>query len=87
MRATILKSAPDAEEAMSYAIPTFKLNGSNLIRFATFKNHIGFYATPSVHIAFGKELAKYKQGKSSVQFPLDDPMPITSIPKIVKFRV
>ena len=86
IRATIKKAAPGAEEAIKYAIPTFILNG-NLVHFAAFKNHIGFYATPSGHIQFKKELSCYKQGKGSVQFPLDEPMPLGLITKIVKFRV
>jgi uncharacterized protein YdhG (YjbR/CyaY superfamily) len=87
IRSTIRKAAPDATESISYAIPTFKLNGSNLVHFAAFKEHIGFYATPTGHEAFEKKLSKYKQGKGSVQFPLDEPMPHDLIKKIVKFRV
>lgn len=86
VRETIKKAAPNAEETISYAIPTFKLNG-NLVHFAAFKSHIGFYATPTGHEAFEKELSVYKQGKGSVQFPLDKPMPLSLITKIVKFRV
>ncbi len=86
VRATIKAAAPDAKEAMSYAIPTFKLNG-NLVHFAAFKNHIGFYATPTGHEAFEKELSKYKQGKGSVQFPIDEPMPLDLITRIVQYRV
>lgn len=87
VRHTIKQAAPEAEEAISYAIPTFKLNGKNLIHFAAFKNHIGFYATPTGHKAFDKELSKYKQGKGSVQFPLNETMPLELIKKIVAFRV
>ncbi len=87
VRSTIKAAAPDATEAISYALPTFKLNGSNLVHFAAFKNHIGFYATPTGHEAFAKELAIYKQGKGSVQFPLDEPMPLDLIARIVKFRM
>jgi uncharacterized protein YdhG (YjbR/CyaY superfamily) len=87
IRATIKKAAPGAEETISYAIPTFKLHGSHLVYFAAFKNHIGFYATPTGHVAFQKELSKYKQGKGSVQFPLEKPMPLSLITNIVKFRV
>ncbi len=86
VRATIQKAAPDATETISYSIPTFKLNG-NLVHFAAFKNHIGFYATPTGHKAFEKELSIYKQGKGSVQFPLDKRMPLALITKIVKYRV
>ncbi|MBK9014160.1 MAG: DUF1801 domain-containing protein [Saprospiraceae bacterium] len=86
VRATIKTAAPDAEETIAYAIPTFKLKG-NLVHFAAFKNHIGFYATPTGHEEFAKELSFYPQGKGSVQFPLDQPMPLDLITKIVKFRV
>ena len=86
LRATIKKVAPDAEEAISYQMPTFKLNG-NLVHFAAFKNHIGFYPVPSGIEAFKKELSVYKQGKGSVQFPLDKPLPLKLITRIVKFRV
>jgi uncharacterized protein YdhG (YjbR/CyaY superfamily) len=86
VRTTIRKAAPNAEEAIRYAIPTFTLNG-NLVHFAAFKNHIGFYPTPSATEAFKKELSIYKGAKGSVQFPLDKPMPLSLITKIVKFRV
>ena len=87
IRATIKKTAPGAEETISYAMPTFKLNGVYLVYFAAFKKHIGFYATPTGHKEFKEELAHFKQGKGSVQFPLDQPMPYNLITKIVKFRV
>lgn len=87
IRLTIKDAAPDATEIISYAIPTLKLNGKNLVHFAAFRNHIGFYATPTGHDAFKEELSHYKQGKGSVQFPLDQPMPLELIKKIVKFRV
>ncbi|MGN6436048.1 MAG: iron chaperone [Agriterribacter sp.] len=87
IRTTIQKVAPEATETISYAIPTFSLNGKHLVHFAAFKNHIGFYATPTGHEAFAKELSKYKQGKGSVQFPIDEPMPLSLITKIVKFRL
>lgn len=86
IRATIQKAAPDATEAISYAIPTFKLNG-NLVHFAAFKTHIGFYPAPTGGEAFKKELSVYKTGKGSVQFPIDEPMPLGLITRIVKFRV
>ncbi len=86
MRAVIRACAPDATEAISYQMPTFKLNG-NLVHFAAFKSHIGFYPVPSGIEKFKKELAKYPQGKGSVQFPLDQPIPYALIEKIVKFRV
>jgi len=86
IRQTIKEAAPDAEEAISYQIPTFKLNG-NLVHFAAFKNHAGFYPAPSGQKAFQKELSVYKRGKGSVQFPLDKPIPLSLIKKIVKYRV
>ncbi|MEZ4774615.1 MAG: DUF1801 domain-containing protein [Bacteroidia bacterium] len=86
IRATIRKAAPEAEEAIKYAMPTFVLNG-NLVHFAAFKNHIGFYPVPSGIKAFEAELSVYKMGKGSVQFPLDKPMPLELIDKIVRFRV
>jgi uncharacterized protein YdhG (YjbR/CyaY superfamily) len=87
IRNAILKVAPNAEESISYGMPAYKTNGKPLVYFAAFKNHIGFYATPSGHEAFEKELAKYKQGKGSVQFPIDKPMPLKLIAKIVAYRV
>jgi uncharacterized protein YdhG (YjbR/CyaY superfamily) len=87
VRATIQQAAPDAEESISYGMPAYKLNGKVLVYFAGYKNHIGFYATPTGHIAFAKELSKYKQGKGSVQFPIDQPMPLELIAQIVEFRV
>lgn len=86
IRETIQAAAPEAEEVISYQMPTFKLNG-NLVHFAAFKNHIGFYPVPSSIEKFKKELSRYKGAKGSVQFPLDKPMPLTLIDKIVKFRV
>ncbi|ELR72595.1 hypothetical protein C900_00974 [Fulvivirga imtechensis AK7] len=86
IRQTIAKTAPDAQEAIKYAIPTFVLNG-NLVHFAAFKNHIGFYPTPTGTEEFKKELSVYKSGKGSVQFPLDKPMPLDLISRIVEFRV
>lgn len=86
VRATIKKAAPDAEEAIKYAIPTFILH-RNLVHFAAFKNHIGFYPAPMGIELFKEELSIYKGGKGSVQFPIDEPMPLDLISKIVKFRV
>ena len=86
VRVTIKQAAPEAEEAIKYAMPTFVLNG-NLVHFAAFKNHIGFYPVPSGIEAFKKELSVYKGAKGSVQFPLDKPMPLKLISEIVKFRV
>jgi uncharacterized protein YdhG (YjbR/CyaY superfamily) len=84
---TIRKAAPEATEEISYGIPTFKLNGRPLVHFAAWKNHIGFYPMPSAAKAFKRELSVYKQGKGSVQFPLDKPIPYGLVKKIVKFRV
>ncbi len=86
IRATIRKAAPKAEEAISYMMPTFKLHG-NLVHFAAFKNHIGFYPGASGIAAFQEELAGYETSKGTVQFPLDKRVPLTLITKIVKFRV
>ncbi len=86
MRATIRKAAPEAEEDIKYAIPTFTLNG-NLVHFAAFKNHIGFYPAPTGIEAFKKETAPYEAGKGSLQFPLDKPLPLALVTKIVKYRV
>ena len=85
VRATITKAAPAAEEAISYQMPTFKLKG-NLVHFAAFKKHIGFYPAASGIAHFQTELASYKTSKGAVQFPLDKPIPYSLITKIVKFR-
>jgi len=87
MRNTIREAAPGANESISYGMPAYKLNKKLLVYFAAFKNHIGFYATPSGHSKFSKELAKYKQGKGSVQFPISEPLPIELIKQITLFRV
>lgn len=86
IRSIIQKAAPEATETISYAMPTFKLNGI-LVHFAAFQNHIGFYALPSGNEAFQKELSAYKTGKGSIQFPLNEPLPEALITKIVKFRI
>jgi len=86
LRRVIKKTAPKAEETIRYGIPTFTLNG-NLVHFAAFKNHIGFYPTPSAIEAFKKELSPFKQSKGTVQFPLDKPIPLELVKKIVEFRV
>lgn len=86
IRKTIHEAAPEATEKISYQMPTFYLNG-NLVHFAGFKEHIGFYPVPTGIEKFKKALSVYKQGKGSVQFPLDQPMPYELIGKIVKFRV
>ncbi|WP_269225473.1 iron chaperone [Flavobacterium eburneipallidum] len=86
MRQTIQKAAPEAEEVISYKMPAFKYHGM-LVYFAAYKKHIGFYATPTGHSEFEKELSVYKQGKGSVQFPLSQPLPLDLIARIVKFRI
>ena len=86
VRQTIREAAPDAEEKISYQMPAFTLKG-NLVYFAGFKNHIGFYPIPSGIEEFKEELSVYEQGKGSVQFPLDKPIPYDLISRIVKFRV
>jgi uncharacterized protein YdhG (YjbR/CyaY superfamily) len=86
MRAMIHKAAPEATEKISYGIPTFYLNG-NLVHFAAFANHIGFYPTSSGIAAFKKQLGPFRSSKGAVQFPKDKRLPITLVTKIVKFRV
>lgn len=86
LRETIQVAAPEATEKMSYRMPTFYLNG-NLVHFAAFKNHIGFYPTPSAIEQFKDQLSVYKQGKGSVQFPLDEPLPLNLITEIVHARL
>lgn len=86
IRQTIRKAAPDAQEAISYQMPTFKLHG-NLVHFAAYKKHVGFYPAPSGIEAFKDELAPYASSKGAVQFPLDQPIPYDLIGRIVIFRV
>ncbi|HBX70949.1 MAG TPA: hypothetical protein DEH25_16615 [Chloroflexi bacterium] len=86
MRANIKAAAPEAEEKISYQMPTFYLKG-NLVHFAAYKKHIGFYPTSSGIAAFQQQLAAYKSSKGAVQFPLDQPIPYELVAKIVKFRV
>ena len=86
IRSTVRKAAPKAEEAISYAMPTFKLNG-NLVHFAAYKKHIGFYPVPRGVEEFKKALSAYEGDKSTARFPLDRPMPLNLIRKIVKFIV
>ncbi len=85
MRQTIQRAAPEAEEAISYQIPTFKLNGNSLVYFAAFKNHIGFY--PPAPKAFKKEVSPYEGPKGNLKFPIDKPIPFDLVRNIVKFRV
>ena len=86
LRQAIKEAAPEAEETINYQMPTFTLNG-NLVHFGAFKDHIGFYPTPSGIEAFKKELAPYKGAKGSVQFPIDQPLPLPLIRRIVEYRV
>src|SRR3981189_102400 len=86
LRATIGKAALEAKETINYQIPTFTMHG-NLVHFAAYKNHIGFYPAPSGIEAFKKELSVFEGAKGSVQFPIDKPLPLKLIAKIVKFRV
>ena len=86
IRRIVHETAPEAQEKISYQMPTFFLNG-NLVHFAAFKNHIGFYPTPSGTEKFKKEISPYKAAKGSIQFPLDQPIPYDLITRIVEFRV
>ncbi len=86
LRQTIKETAPEAEETIKYRMPTFTLHG-NLVHFAAFKNHIGFYPTPTGTEAFRKELSPYKGAKGSVRFPIDQPLPLPLIRRIVEYRV
>lgn len=85
IRSIIRETVPDAEEVISYQMPTYRLNG-NLVHFAAFTHHIGFYPTPTGVEAFEKELKPYQHAKGSIRFPLDEPIPYDLIRKIVEFR-
>jgi uncharacterized protein YdhG (YjbR/CyaY superfamily) len=87
IRDIIRKNAPDAVENLAYGMPAYKTNNRPLVYFAGYKKHIGFYATPSGHEQFLTELSQYKQGRGSVQFRLDQPIPFDLIAQIVEFRV
>jgi uncharacterized protein YdhG (YjbR/CyaY superfamily) len=87
IRETIKAKAPQAVESFSYGMPAYKTNGKPLVYFAGYKNHIGFYATPTGHKAFETQLSIYKQGKGSVQFPLNKPIPYDLIEQIVAYKV
>ena len=86
MRAVIHEAAPEATEAISYQMPTFKLHG-NLVHFAAYKNHIGFYPAPSGIEAFKDDLAAYQSSKGAIRFPLDKPLPLDLVRRIVLYRV
>lgn len=87
MRRIVTTLAPGAVESMAYGMPAYKLAGKPLVYFAAFPNHIGFYATPNGHEVFRAEFAPYKQGKGSVQFSLDKPLPEELVGKVVSFRI
>ena len=87
IREVILTEAPDALESISYGLVGYKLDGKPLVYFGGFEHHTGFYATPNGHEAFKDDFAKYKQGKGSVQFPLDQPLPLGLIKRVVRFRL
>jgi uncharacterized protein YdhG (YjbR/CyaY superfamily) len=86
MRTVIHKAVPDAEEAIRYGIPTFRLEGSNLVHFAAFKDHLGFFPTASGVGHFRKELSAYRLGRGTIQIPLDGPVPYDLVEQIVRFR-
>ena len=87
IRCLISEIAPEAVSCIAYNMPAFKYHKKPLVYFAAFKNHIGFYALPSGNVAFQKELTKYKTGKGSIQFPLDQEIPYDLIGQLVEFRV
>jgi uncharacterized protein YdhG (YjbR/CyaY superfamily) len=87
IRTIIKEAAPEAVENFAYGMPAYKTNGKPLVYFAGFKNHIGFYATPTGHEQFSSVLSEYKQGRGSVQFPLNKPIPFDLIKRMVEFRV
>ncbi|MFN4972495.1 MAG: iron chaperone [Bacteroidota bacterium] len=87
IRQTIKDNAPEAIESISYGMPAYKTNNKPLVYFAAYAKHIGFYATPAGHEKFSKQLSMYKQGKGSVQFPIDEPLPYDLIAEIVKFKL
>lgn len=87
IRKLVFEVAPNASESISYGMPAYRTNGKPLVYFAGYKNHIGFYATPSGHEKFKRELAGFKQGKGSVQFPIQRDLPLKLIREIIEFRV
>lgn len=86
IRATIKRAVPEAEETISYKMPTFNLNGHYLVYFSAYKKHIGFYPAPIGNEEFNEEIATYASGRGTLQFPLDQPIPYRLITKIAKFR-
>ena len=87
IRNVIKENAPNVIESIAYGMPAYKLNGKPLVYFAAFKYHIGFYATPNSHLYFAKELSEYKQGKGSVQFPIERPVPFELIKRMLDSKV
>ena len=87
LRAAIKASAPKARQKISYQIGAFELNGKNLVAFAGWKNHVSMYPVPSGSAAFNKEVARYIDGKGTLKFPLDEPLPLKLISKVVKYRI
>lgn len=87
MRKTIQAAAPGAREGIKYGMPTFILEGKNLVHFAAFKNHIGFYPAPSGIVAYKEKLRKYATSKGAIQFPLDGPLPLSLVKAITQYRV
>ncbi len=87
LRNTIRKAAPGAAEVISYGVPAYRMNGKDIVYFAAFKKHIGIYPAPREAVEFKKELEQFKGGKGTVQFPLGNPLPMSLISRIVKFRV
>jgi uncharacterized protein YdhG (YjbR/CyaY superfamily) len=87
LRAAIKKAAPQAEESIAYSMPAYKLAGRPLVYFAAFTGHVGFYGTPALNAHFAKELARFKTGRGSIQFPHDAPLPLRLVERMVKYRV
>lgn len=87
MREIIMECAPEATESIAYGMPAYKLRGKPLVYFAGYAQHIGLYAIPTTHAAFKDEFASYKQGKGSVKFPLERPLPVELIRRLVTHRV
>jgi len=87
MRETVKKAAPGATEDMKYGLPTLVVHGKNLLHYGAYAHHIGFYPTPSVLLAFSKEIGRYKHSKGAVQFPLDEPLPLDLVFRMATFRM
>ena len=86
MRKIVREAAPTADESIAYGMPAYKLGSKPLVYFGGFKNHVGFYATPNGHEAFAEDFSKYKQGKGSVQFPNNQPLPVDLIKRVINYR-